>query len=111
LGDLDTRFRPAQRRRQDQKQNRAEIVLRIRVARIANLSENLEEGLHGASPEAKGLFGVFLQVNRRRSLYSDAIPLMSKGGPFLMSSRGETLTSPDSVPVSGPLDIRRPTDG
>src|SRR5205814_3974969 len=52
IGDIDTRLRPAQSRRQRDKQHCRKIVPRIEVTRVAHLVENRNRCIHRGSPQS-----------------------------------------------------------
>src|SRR6266704_1170959 len=52
IGDIDTRLRPAQSRRQRDEQHCRKIVPRIEVTRVAHLIENRNRCIHRGSPQS-----------------------------------------------------------
>src|SRR5439155_13736638 len=52
IGDIDTRLRPAQSRRQRDEQHCRKIVPRIEVTRVAHLVENRNRCIHRGSPQS-----------------------------------------------------------
>src|SRR5712691_1479621 len=79
IGEIDTRFRPAQSRRQRNEQHCRKIMLRVEVTRVANFTENRNEGFHPGSPESGKPSSESTFSSSAIALYSCAIPLRLRG--------------------------------
>src|SRR3984957_13223694 len=70
IGDIDARLRSTQGCRQPNEQHRRDIVPRIEVARVANLTENRNKRFHPGSPKSgKPLKNPLLLLMQQRSTH------------------------------------------
>ena len=96
IGNINARFRPAQSRRQRNEQHRRQIMPRIEVARVADLTENRDDCFHLGSPESGRASSESTFSSNAIAFYLSAIPLPTRGRGAPPSSRHRCAsTSPE----------------